>query len=112
MSCGPWSQDQVDEARFAPFSLVLDHIGAFHKLDPDYAPLDPSRRSKRIQVGYQGRDFHFVVTGPKFVNQLLPEGAKNRGGGGTIDFVSHVTGCTFVQAVKICLDALATSRTK
>ena len=112
MGCGPWSQEQIDEARVVPFALVLDHLGAFHKVDPEYAPLDQSRRSKRMQVGYQGRDFHFIITGPKFVNQLLPEGSKGRGGGGTIDFVSHVTGCTFVQAVKICLDTLAESQVR
>lgn len=40
------------------------------------------------------------------MNELLPEGAPQRGGGGAIDFVRHVTGFNFVQAVKICLDAL------
>lgn len=50
----PWSQEQIDEARTVPFSIVLDHLGAFHKLDHLYVPLDPRRRSKRVQVGYQG----------------------------------------------------------
>jgi hypothetical protein len=112
MAGGPWSQEQIDEARMVPFSAVLDYLGAFHKLDRDYAPLDPGRRSKRVQVGYQGRDFHFIFTGPKFVNQLLPDGATNRGGGGTIDFVRHLTGCSFVHAVKVCLDALAEQRSR
>ncbi|OUL80388.1 hypothetical protein CA603_31515 [Paraburkholderia hospita] len=112
MTCGPWSQEQIDEARMVLFSAVLDHLGAFHKLDRDYEPLDPGRRSKRVHVGYQGRDFRFIFTGPKFVNQLLPEGAANRGGGGAIDSVRHVTGCNFVHAVKVCLDALAEQRSR
>lgn len=102
----PWSQEQIDAARRVRFSAVLDQLGAHHKLDPDYEPLDPGRRSKRVQVSYQGRDFRFVITGEKFVNELLPDGTPNRGGGGAIDFARHVAGLGFVQAVKVCLDAL------
>lgn len=104
---GPWSQEQIDEARMVSFFAVLHHLEAFHKFDRDYGPLNPARGSKRVQVGYLGRDFRFVFTGPKFVNQLMPEGATNRGGGDAIDFVRHITGCDFVHAVKVCLNALA-----
>lgn len=107
MGVGPWSQEQIDTARAVRFSVVLSHLGAYHKVDADYEPLDPGRRSKRIQVSYQGRDFRFIITGEKFVNELLPEGAPHRGGGGAIDFVRHIAGLGFVQAVKACLDALA-----
>lgn len=106
MSDAPWSQEQVDAARRVRFSAALDQLGAYHKVDRDYEPLDPGRKSVRVQVTYQERDFRFVITGEKFVNELLPEGAPHRGGGGAIDFVRHVTGCNFVQAVKVCLDAL------
>lgn len=102
----PWTQEQIDTARRVRFSAVLDQLGAYHKLDPEYTPLDPGRKSKRVQVSYQARDFRFVVTGEKFVNELLPEGTPGRGGGGAIDFVRHVAGLNFVQAVKVCLDAL------
>ena len=108
MNSGPWSQDQVGTARAVRFSVVLDHLGAYHKLDSNYEPLDPHRKSCRVQVSYQGRDFRFVVTGEKFINELLPKGTPNRGGGGAIDFVRHVAGIDFVQAVKVCLDALTT----
>lgn len=103
---GPWSQEQIDAARAVRFSVVLEHLDAYHKIDTDYEPLDPSRKSRRVQVGHQGRDFHFIFTGEKFVNELLPEGTPLRGGGGAIDFVRHVTGFNFVQTVKVCLDAM------
>jgi len=106
MGSGPWSQEQIDAARAVRFSVVLNHLGAYHKMDADYEPLDSGRKSRRVHVVYQGRDFRFIFTGEKFVNELLPEGAPQRGGGGAIDFVRHVTGSNFVQAVKICLDAL------
>lgn len=61
-------------------------------------------------MSYQGRDFRFIMTGEKFLNELLPADTPHRGGGGAIDFVRHVTGCNFVQAVKICLDAFTAGR--
>lgn len=107
---GPWSQEQIDAARRVRFSAVLDQLGAHHKVDPEYAPLDPGRKSVRVQVSYQGRDFRFVLTGEKWVNELLPADTPNRGGGGAIDFVRHVTGLGFVPAVKVCLDALTATQ--
>ncbi|MEB8485790.1 MULTISPECIES: DUF5131 family protein [Acidithiobacillus] len=52
----------------------------------------------------------FDFTGEKFVNELLPDGTAHRGGGGPIDFVRHVTACNFVQAVKVCLEALTAQK--
>lgn len=102
---GPWNTEEISRARQTPFSKVLDHLGAYYKRDRDYEPLDPGRKSIRVQVGYQGRDFRFILTGEKWFNEILPEGTPNRGGGGAIDFVRHITGMGFVQAVKVCLDA-------
>ena len=107
---GPWSQEQIDRARNVRFDTVLDFMGAFHKRDHDYSPRDPGREGVRVHASYCGRDFRFVITGEKFVNELLSQGVLARGGGGTIDFVRHITGYNFVQAVKICLDAAETTR--
>lgn len=102
---GPWSAEQISEARRVRFSAVLEHLGAYVKRDMEYQPLDSSCCSVRIQVGLNGRDFRFILTGEKWLNELLPPGNANRGGGGAIDFVRHLTGSNFVEAVKICLDA-------
>lgn len=104
---GPWPQEQIDAERRVRFSAALDQLGAYHKRDADCTPLEPGRKSVRFQVSYQSRDFRFIVTGDKFVNELLPEGMPGRGGGGAIDFVRHITGYNFAQAVKVCLDALS-----
>lgn len=101
----PFSGRETDKARSVPFRTVLEYLGAHVKQDKDYAPLDPLRRSVRLQVGYQGRDYRLVVTGEKFVNELLSLEVPHRGGGGAIDLVMHITGLGFVQSVKICLDA-------
>lgn len=106
----PFSTDEIARARSVPFRTVLEHLGAHVKLDKDYTPLDASRRSVRIQVGYRGRDYRLVVTGEKFVNELLPLDTPNRGGGGAIDFARHITGLGFVQSVKVCLDAIEAKR--
>jgi hypothetical protein len=105
----PWNTDQIDQARRVKLDTVLDFIGAYHKRDREYEALDPRRKSIRIQVGYEGRDYRFVLTGEKWVNELLAQDSPNRGGGGTIDSVRHITGLNFVQAVKVCLDAHATN---
>lgn len=102
---GPWTTDQINQARRVRFLAVLDFLGAYYKRDPDYTPLDPRTKSIRVQVGYEGRDYRFILTGEKWFNELVPEGTPSRGGGGAIDFVRHITGAGFVQAVKICLDA-------
>lgn len=103
---GPWQPEQIETARRVQVPTVLKFLGAHYKRDKDYVPLDPRRQSVRVHVSYQGRDFRFVFTGEKWVNELLPAETPGRGGGGTIDFVRHLTGLNFVQAVKICLDAL------
>lgn len=103
---GPWTTDEINQARCVPFVTVLDFLGAYYKPDRTYVPREASLGSVRIQVAYGGRDFRFIFSGEKWVNELLPKEHASRGGGGTIDFVRHITSCGFVPAVKICLDAL------
>ncbi len=102
---GPWSTEEIEAARRVKFGVVLDHLGAYYKLDNSYASLDPRRRSVRVQVNFKQRDFRFILTEEKWLNELLPQGDPRRGGGGAIDFVRHLTGLGFVPAVKVCLDA-------
>lgn len=105
-----FSPAQIAEARAVPFRAVLQYLGVHIKPDNDYAPLDPTSRGMRLQVSYRGRDFRLVVTGEKFVNELLPLDTPNRGGGGAIDLVKHITGLGFVHVVKVCLDAIEASQ--
>jgi hypothetical protein len=107
----PWNSEKIDQARRVRFDTVLNFLGAYHKRDAEYEPLDPRRKSVRVQINYEGRDFRMVITGEKFVNELLSADHRNRGGGGTIDFVRHLTGLNFVQSVKVCLDAYAETET-
>lgn len=102
---GPWSAEEIDLARKTPFIPILDYLGAYHKRDKDYSPVDPKRGSIRVQVGYETKDYRFIFTEEKWFNELLPDEHTRRGGGGAIDFVQHLLGCGFVQAVKVCLDA-------
>ncbi|BBN90125.1 hypothetical protein [Azospira sp. I09] len=101
-----FSPAEIARVSSVPFRTVLEHLGAHVKQFKDYTPLDPSRCSVRLQVGYHGRDYRLVVTGEKFVNELQPLDTQNRGGSGTIDLVINITGLGFVQSVKNCLDAI------
>lgn len=79
---GPWNTDQINQARCAPFSAVLNFSGVYYKRDKKYGALNTSRKSIRIQVGYQGWGFLFI----------LPGDYPNQSGGGAIDFVRHLAG--------------------
>jgi hypothetical protein len=72
----PWSTDQISVARQTPVHVVLQFLGAYCKRDRDYTPFDPSRRSVRVHVNYGGRDFRFVFTGEKWVNELSAPGVN------------------------------------
>lgn len=99
-----WTSADITEARSVPFNAVLHYLGAYTKLDQEYRS-EELHESVRVYVSFGGRDFRFVFTGEKWLNDLLPSTRRVRGGGGTIDFVSYVTGYGFVKAVKVCLDA-------
>lgn len=107
---GPWTREQIEDARRVTFRAVLDYLGAYYKRDTEFTPADADRQSVRIHANYRGRDFRFIFTGEKWLNELLPQGTLGRGGGGAIDFVRHVTGFQFVRAVKVCLDALEATK--
>jgi hypothetical protein len=100
----PWTSSELDTARAVPFHVLLRSLGAYCKLDRDYRPANTGG-SVRVHVNHDGRDFRFVFTGEKWVNELLPPGQRGRGGAGCIDLAAHITGLDFVRSVKICLDA-------
>jgi hypothetical protein len=101
---GPWTSDEIELARAVPFHVLLHFIGAYHKLDPEYRSAN-SGDSIRVLVGYAGRDFRFIFTNEKWVNELIPPTKRGRGGAGAIDLAAHITGLDFVRSVKICIDA-------
>lgn len=86
---GPWSTHQANRARGVPASGRLNFLGADYKRDTEYEALDPSRKSIRLQVSSQGRDFHFILASKKRLNELLLSDQPN---GGAIDFVRHFSG--------------------
>lgn len=102
---GPWTAEEIGKARAVPFHVLLRFLGAYCKLDKDYRS-HTSRESIRVQVNHGGRDFRFVFTGEKWVNELLPPIQRGRGGVGAIDLAAHITGLDFVRSVKVCMDAL------
>lgn len=102
---GPWSPSAICSARRVPLLKVLLYVSDYLKEDPDYSPRDPSTDSRRFQVNCQKRDFRLILTGEKWLDELMNSGVEGRGRGGGIDLVMHLTGMNFVQAVKICLDA-------
>lgn len=103
----PWTPSDIAEARRAPLLNVLKHICDCVKEDRDYTPRYPSTGSRRFQVNCRKRDFRLIITGEKWIDELVSHGAKVRGGGGGIDLAMYLAGMNFVQAVNICLDVVA-----
>lgn len=101
----PWSPSDICSARHVPLLKVLWHLSDYLKEDLDYTPRDPLTGSRRFQVICQKRNFRLILTGEKWLDELVNRAAEGRDGGGGIDLVMHLTGMNFVQAVKICLDA-------
>ncbi|WP_250520756.1 hypothetical protein [Caballeronia sp. NCTM1] len=108
---GPWTTAEIQSARGAPFYVLLKFLGAYCKVDREYRSASPTE-SIRVHVNHAGRDFRFVFTGEKWVNELLPPAQRGRGGAGSIDLAAHLTGLDFVRSVKICIDALNDSFSK
>lgn len=101
---GPWTSAEIDTARAVRFHVLLRFLGVYCKLDRHYRPANMGE-SVRVHVNHDGRDFRFVFTGEKWVDELLPPGERGRGGAGCIDLAAHITGLDFVRSVRICLDA-------
>lgn len=102
---GPWTDDQIQQARGVSLLKLMGHICDVIKEDREYQPLDSSRPSRRFHVNCRKRDFRLILTGEKWLDELVDRGANNRGGGGAIDLASHLTGLNFVQSVRLCLEA-------
>ncbi len=100
----PWTAREIELARAVPFYVLLRFIGAYCKLDREYRSATFGD-SIRVQVNYRGRDFRFIFTNEKWVNELMPPAKRGRGGAGAIDLAAHITGYDFVRSVKICIDA-------
>jgi hypothetical protein len=107
----PWTTAEIESARDVPFYVLLKFLGAYCKVDGGYRSASPAE-SIRVHVSHAGRDFRFVITGQKWVNELLPPAQHGRGGAGSIDLAAHITGLDFVRSVKICIDALNDSLSK
>ena len=108
---GPWGEKDVRRARGVPLLKVLLYVCDFLKEDKDYTPRDPSAGSRRFHVSCSKREFRLLVSGEKWLDELISRDTVNRGGGGAVDLVMYLKGCNFVQAVKVCLDAAESTRT-
>ncbi|WP_213959915.1 hypothetical protein [Variovorax sp. dw_954] len=74
---------------------VLGVIADFAKRDAEYVPTK-SALSTRWHATVGGRDFEILCTGAKFLDTRA-----NKGGGGAVDLVMHLTDSDFKAAAKV-----------
>lgn len=80
--------------RALPASAVLQAICDHAKVDPTYRPTK-DQTSQRWHVSVATHDYELIVTGPRFWDTRA-----GHGGGGAIDLVCHLLGCTVVEALR------------
>ncbi len=74
--------------------VVLLAIAEFAKADPTFVPIKDVR-TRRWHARVGACEFELLLTGPKYWDTR-----SNVGGGGAIDLVCHLFGCSFKAAVR------------
>jgi hypothetical protein len=100
----PFTQEQISLARQVPLLSVLDALECYIKQDSEYRPTNRDAGSIRVEVSYLGKNFRFILTKEKWINELMDRDMPGRGGGGAIDFYKHITGASFIAAVSACME--------
>lgn len=89
----------LSTARTLPLSEVLNRLGSsgfYWRRDRDFRPVKDSR-TERLYVSKEGGEaWEILTTWPKWY-----DARAEKGGGGGIDFVMHLTGLDFVSAVRL-----------
>lgn len=96
----------LSTTRALPLIEVLDHLGTngfFWRRDHDFQPVKNSR-TERLYVTKEGEAWELLVTGAKWFDTRA-----GKGGGGGIDLVMHLTGLSFVGAVRLLSESHTTS---
>ncbi|MFL9951703.1 hypothetical protein PQR68_37505 [Paraburkholderia agricolaris] len=75
--------------------LVLEKLGCYAKVDDTFEPIR-AQGTLRYHVNAEGRDFEFLLCGPKFFDTRL-----KRGGGGALDLVMHLHDLDFKGAADL-----------
>lgn len=94
----PISPDVIERLRALPLCRILDALDLYWKPDPDYVPRkDKSSIRINLSIGNSVREL--LITGPKFFDTR--DAAFT--GGGAIDLVMKIKGCSFRTAVATLL---------
>lgn len=88
--------DLIAKARAKPLLDVLEDLGYYVSRDSAFEPRK-SKRTVSVFISSDGDVRELILTGEKWYDKRAEVG-----GGGAIDLVMHLTGRSFVQAVK-CL---------
>lgn len=88
----------LERLRNLDCARVLAVIDGHFKQDRSFVPVK-NKNTQRWYCGTARGDFELLITGSKWFNTR-----QRKGGGGAIDLVMALTGCSFVDAVHVLLD--------
>lgn len=74
--------------------VVLLAFADYARRDETFTPVKDAR-TERWHVTVASKEFHFVITGPKYWDEF-----GLAGGGGAIDLVMHLFNCAYRDAVR------------
>lgn len=89
--------DNSDLQRWRAFdaAAIVQALADYAKADRAFRPTS-NQATQRWHVVIEGREYELVTTGPKFYDTRTGEG-----GGGAVDVVMHLHGCSFRNAVRL-----------
>lgn len=88
----------LERLRNLDCTRVLDVLDGHFKRDPSFVPVK-NENTQRWHCSTVRGDFELLITGTKWFDTR-----QRRGGGGAIDLVIVLTGCSFVDAVHLLVD--------
>lgn len=80
---------------------VLEKLECYFKRDDSFHPIK-AKDTSRYHVNANGREWEFLITGPKFWDTR-----RGKGGGGALDLTMHLFDLDFKQAVIMLRRALS-----
>jgi hypothetical protein len=88
-------ESELSRWRTAPAREVLLHLATHAKRDTTFVSIK-GKETERWHANVEGREFEFIVYGPKFFDVR-----EQAGGGGAIDLAMHLYRLDFRSAVDL-----------
>lgn len=95
----PYTPEQLNQVREIPLSKAIRLINFQYKVDPAFKPKKSIKTQCWHVSNHEGYVYELLVNGEKWYDRR-----ENKGGGGAIDLVMHLTNKKITEVVKLLLN--------